>query len=73
MAILFIFGSAAGWWDSGFSQGIEDFFGHDAIAIVIMILVFGIIIAFITGEGKGEKTGALQRLGINFGELFGKK
>ena len=73
MAILFIFGSAAGWWDNGFSNGVEEFFGHDAIAIVIMILVFGIIIAFITGEGKGEKTGALQRLGVNIGELFGKK
>ena len=73
MAILYIFGSAAGWWDNGFSNALEDFFGHDAISIVIMILVFGLIIAFITGEGKGEKLGAFQRLGINWGELFGKK
>jgi hypothetical protein len=73
MAILYIFGSAAGWWDSGFQNALENFFGHDAIAIVIMILVFGIIIAFITGEGKGEKVGALNRLGVNLGELFGKK
>jgi len=72
-AILFIFGSAAGWWDNGFSSALENFFGQDAIAIVIMVLVFGIIIAFITHEGHGEKVGALNRLGINLGELFGKK
>ena len=73
LAIIFIFGSSAGWWDSGVTNSLEDFFGEDAIAIVIMILVFGIIIAFITGEGKGEKVGALERLGFNFKELFGKK
>ena len=73
MAILYIFGSAAGWWDNGFSNALEGFFGHEAISIVIMVLIFGIIIAFITGEGKGEKMGAFQRLGINWGELFGKK
>jgi hypothetical protein len=73
LAIIFIFGSTAGWWDNGLNNALEDFFFHFAIAIVIMILVFGIIIAFITGEGKGEKVGALQRLGFNLGELFGKK
>jgi hypothetical protein len=73
MAIIYIFGSSAGWWDNGFSSALDDFFGHNAISIVIMLLVFGIIIAFITGEGKEEKTGALQRLGVNLGELFGKK
>ncbi|MCK5281928.1 MAG: hypothetical protein KAK00_00830 [Nanoarchaeota archaeon] len=72
-AILLIFGSAAGWWDNGFSSTLENFFGEDAVAIVIMILVFGIIIAFITGEDKGEKVSALQKMGINLGELFGKR
>lgn len=73
MSILYIFGSAAGWWDHGVGNALESFFGHNAISIVIMVLVFGLIIAFITGEGKGEKLGAFQRLGINWGELFGKK
>ena len=74
MAIIYIFGSAADWWNHGFGNALEDFFGHDSIAIVIMILVFGVIIAFITGEsGKDEKIGAFQRLGVNWGELFGKK
>lgn len=73
MAIIYIFGAAAEWWDSGFSYALDDFFGEDAVAIVIMILVFGIIIAFVTGEGKGEKIGAMERVGFNLKELFGKK
>ncbi|MBD3164763.1 hypothetical protein GF323_06195 [Candidatus Woesearchaeota archaeon] len=73
IAIIFIFGAAAEWWDGGFSHVLEDFFGEDAIAIVIMILVFGIIIAFITGDSsKDKKLGGMERLGFNLGELFGK-
>ena len=70
-AIVFIFGRSAGWWSSGFLSGLEAKFGSNLIAIVIMILVFGIVIAFVTG-GEGEKTGALNKLGINLGELFKK-
>lgn len=73
VAIIYIFGAAANWWGGGVSNSLEQFFGEDAVALVIMILVFGIIIAFITGEGSDKKSGALERLGINFGELFGKK
>lgn len=72
--ILIIFGGAAGWWASGFSGWIADFFGDDAVAIVIMILVFGIIIAFITGgEGERERVSAAKRLGFNWDKLFGGK
>lgn len=73
LAIIFIFGSAAGLWSNGVLSALEEFFGEDAISIVVMILVFGIIIAFITGEDSREKVGAFERLGINFKELFGKK
>ena len=72
VSILFIFGSAAGWWNSGVLQWLENIFGSDVVAVLIMILVFGIVIAFVTGGGEGEKTGALNKLGINLGELFKK-
>jgi hypothetical protein len=72
VAIIFIFGAAAGWWQGGVANALEEFFGEDAVAVVIMILVFGIIIAFITGPGE-KKEGAWQRLGFNIGELFGGK
>jgi hypothetical protein len=55
--ILIIFGAAAGWW--GTSAGtwgwFTRFFGADAVAIIIMLLVFGIIIWFITKEDSAEK------------------
>ena len=47
----------------------EDFFGSDAIGLIIMLLIFGIIISFITSEGK-EETG-FKKIGIDFGKLFG--
>ncbi len=67
-----IFGNAAGWWGSGWGPWLENYFGSDAIAILIMILVFGVIIAWITGgEGEREKIGAWRRMGFDWGKLFG--
>ena len=71
VTLVFIFGSAAGWWQTGFLQWLEDLFGQDIIAVAIMLLVFGIIIAFVTGGGEHEKVGALNRVGIDLGKLFG--
>ncbi len=70
--ILTIFGSAAGWYASGFNSWLTGVFGNDALAVVIMLLVFGVIIAFITGGGEDkEQFNAFKKIGINFGELFG--
>lgn len=74
LALVFIFGSAAGWWTGGLVDWLERIFGSDIIAVLIMILVFGIIIAFVTGGGgEAEKGGLLKQAGLNIGELFGKK
>lgn len=74
VTLVFIFGSSAGWWNVGVLQWLEDVFGSDIIAVLIMLLVFGIIIAFVTGGGEAEsKGGILQKAGLNLGELFGKK
>ena len=73
MVILLIFGNAAGWWGGDWGQWMENYFGSDAIAILIMLLVFGIIISWITGEGEHEKVGAMKRLGFDFGKLFSGK
>ena len=73
LAIVYIFGSAGGWWNGGVLNWLEGIFGSDVVAVLIMILVFGIIIAFVTGGGEHDKkAGAMERLGINIGELFGK-
>lgn len=67
VTLVYIFGSAAGWWDAGFINWMDS----DVLAIVIMILVFGIIIAFVTGGGERSEFGAAKRLGFNLGDLFG--
>lgn len=72
IVILTIFGSAAGWWQPGITQSIQNFFGADALSIVIMILVFGIIIAYITSEPKEGPSQGLKKVGIDLDKLFKK-
>ena len=69
--IVIIFGGAAGWWSGSFGNTLEDFFGTEAIAVGIMLLVFGIIIAWVTSEGK-EKAHGQGNFGVDFSKLFGK-
>ena len=71
--IIVIFGSAAGWYANGFDDWLENVFGSDALAIFIMLVVFGVIISFVTGgEGEREKLAGFKRMGMDFGKLFGK-
>ena len=53
--VFVIFGSSVGWWDEW--NWFYNFFGDDAVSVVVMLLVFGLIIWYITGEkkSKGEK------------------
>lgn len=72
IVLIIIFGSAAGWYASGFTSWLDSIFGSDALAIVIMLLVFGVIIAFVTSSGQEkEKLGAMKGLGFNWDKLFG--
>ncbi len=74
VTLIIIFGSAAGWWASGFASWLESTFGSDALAVFVMIVVFGVIIAFVTGgEGEREKVGIAKRLGMDFPKMFGGK
>jgi len=49
IAVFVIFGGAAGWWESGWFY---DVFGEDAISLFVMLIVFGLIIWFITKESS---------------------
>lgn len=66
-AIIAIFGSASGWWNGAGSRWIVSVFGPDAIAIMVMLLIFGVIIMFITSE-PGDK--GLKKVGIDLSQLF---
>jgi len=51
--IVYIFGEAAHWWEiSGFFGFLRD---PELQAMIVVILIFGIIIAFITSEPKEKK------------------
>ena len=71
IVIIIIFGGAAGWWSGSFGSTLENFFGTEAIAVAVMLLVFGIIIAWVTSEGKGHGAGS-GNFGVDFNKLFGK-
>ena len=74
VAIILIFGGAAGWWSGAVGNTLQDFFGTEGIAIFIMLLTFGIIIAWVTSESKDrEDKTILNRLGVDLSKLFGKK
>ena len=69
--VVYVFGAAANWWRGW--DWFTNFFGQDAVALVIILLVFGIVIAFITSEpGDEKKKNIIGRLGSDIGEFFKK-
>ena len=70
--IVAIFGGSAGWWNGTFNYYLENLLGDEYIAIIVMILVFGLIIAWITSDSKEREDRTLMnRVGMDFGKLFG--
>jgi hypothetical protein len=68
LVILYIFGAAAEWWHGW--DWLYRIFGSDALSIVIMILVFALIIFFITRDSKETKGEGVLR---SFGDMFKKR
>lgn len=74
VTIVLIFGGSAGWWQGDFGQSLESFFGTEGVAVFIMIVTFGVIIAWITGDSKEKEAKSMfDRMGMDFSKLFGKK
>lgn len=68
--IIWIFGASANWW---WGWGwFNNFFGSDAVMILIILIVFGVLIAWVTGgdEEREERT-AQSRLGEDIRRIFG--
>jgi len=71
IAVAVTFASAAGWMGS-FS--IYDWIDSDTITLFIIILVFGVIVSYITSEpGKGVKGAQLTSALDGIGKYFGGK
>lgn len=72
IAIVLIFGGAAGWWVniSDYLYWMDD----DTLALIVMILVFGIIVWYVTKpDSKGETAGRVGKSIEDIGKLFGGK
>ena len=67
VAVLVIFGGALEWWESGW---LYEYFGEETISLAIVILIFGIIIWFITRE-PGDPASQITRKAKEFFEWFG--
>ena len=69
ITIFIIFGSAAGWFEAGWlDKLIPD---SDTKNLVVIILVFGIIIAWITKDDSGSKKGEFfDNIGKKFSDLI---
>jgi hypothetical protein len=50
--VLFIFGSSAGWFTYGWPSWLSFLNDSDTLMMIVVLLVFGLIVAFITSEEK---------------------
>jgi glycerol uptake facilitator-like aquaporin len=64
--LFYIFGTTVGWFDDP-SRSFGTWWNSELTALIVIILVFGIVIAFITSE---EETSVLERLGNFLGKRY---
>ena len=69
--IIYIFGAAADWWENWPAQW--GWWNNDTASIVIIILVFAIVIWYITREpSKADQAGAFSNALGKLGDMFKK-
>lgn len=69
--IVYIFGAAANWWDNWPER--YGWWGYDTSSLVIIILVFAIVIWYITREpSAADKAGAFSNAFGKLGDMFKK-
>ena len=68
--VIAIFGGAAGWW--GNWSWFTDFFSEDAVAVIVIVLVFAIIVSWVTkGEGMEKEKAGFGKIAKGVQDLFG--
>ncbi len=68
--IILIFGASAGWWEGW--DWFVNIFGADSATILIILVVFGLVVAFITSEpGHEKEAGHLGRFKEDMRNIFG--
>lgn len=67
IAVIIIFGAASGVLGEKLLQWIENL-GEEWLSVIIIVLIFGLVIYFVTKEPRGEKQESmLEKLGKQFG------
>ena len=69
--ILIIFGSAANWWDIPWIRGLVS--DPDTMALVVVILVFCVIIWFVTKDNNRDKGKWMREFGQHLQDVGGRK
>ena len=69
--VLVIFGRAAGWFQQGWPGWLRWLDHPDTQAFIVIILVFGIIVWYITKDDSQKKNNAFGEITENIGKLFG--
>ncbi len=70
VVIIAIFGFAADWWGNGQGDWFFNFFGEESVALVVVILVFAIVIAFITRGEPSERRSSGENFMKSVGKMF---
>ncbi|RMF05576.1 hypothetical protein D6764_04350 [Candidatus Woesearchaeota archaeon] len=68
LIIIYIFGASAGWW--GDWVWWNNFLSEDAVAIIVITLVFGVLVWFITSEPKEKSEEDKGKFLRDIGEHF---
>jgi len=72
LVVLFIFGNAAGWFSMGYPRWLSWLDNPDTQALVVILLVFGILIWYITKDDSEKKGRIFSELTEDFGKMFKK-
>ena len=73
LIVIYIFGRAAGWFAGGLPRGLWWLDDPNTQAFIVIILVFGVIVWYITKDDSAKKNNAFGEITENIGKLFGGK
>lgn len=72
LVVIYIFGRAAGWFSYGLPNWLRWLDNEDTQALIVILLVFGILVWYITKDDSAKKGKFLSETMEDFGKLFKK-
>jgi hypothetical protein len=72
LVVIYIFGDAAGWFSYGYPPWLSWLDNSDTQALIVILLVFGILVWYITKDDNATKGAMLKNTMEDIGKLFKK-